>query len=147
MLKNSDKYVQALRKHAQEITPAKQEPAVYASPINTRSGMMMFNLVVAALLVLLFCLNIMLAVFLKGSRLDKNSLTQRLDSIEDTLKANGEEVKQLSSRIGDIKKIIKEINESNAAQAAAIENLTKAKNNIFTRVTELEADTEKLKNK
>ncbi len=130
MIKNSDKYVQSLRKRAQDIA---------VPPVNSRSGTMIFNLIIAALLILVFALNILVLVLLKGSRLDKNSLTQRLDNIETTLKDNGESLNQVDLKINVVKKAIKEINSFNEAQLSAIENLTKAKNNIFTRVTELEA--------
>ena len=141
MIKNSDKYIQALKKRAEEMAVAQP------SKPNPQSGVMIFNLVVTALLVLAFCLNILFFVLLKNSRVDQNSVVQKLAAIEEALKDNGEEVKQFNYKLSDIRKLIKEISETNDGQSAAIENLTKAKNNIFNRVTELEAGQEQLKKK
>lgn len=104
------------------------------------------------LITILLILNLAIALAVVGIFLQKDKAAAKITAIEQIMKENSErlsaiqsqatqvaeEVKLVNSRIKTLGSSLNEIEEANDAQAAAIDNLTKAKNTLFKRVSTLE---------
>jgi len=75
-----------------------------------------------------------------------NENIKKVDSFADDIKQLGLDAKRLSNEAQGISAAIKELIQKSDSQSFAIDNLTKAKNNLFNRITTLEAELEKTKN-
>lgn len=69
-----------------------------------------------------------------------NENIKKADSFADDIKQLGLDAKRLSKEAHGISAAIKELNQKSDSQSFAIENLTKAKNTLFNKVSSLEAE-------
>lgn len=99
-------------------------------------------------------LSVSLFVMLKGYKSERNSTETKLNEIVELSNKNNN---QINGFIADVKKLSEELGAANSkisqqeknkeSQQFAIETLTKAKNTLFNRMSELEAKIEQLNNK
>ena len=98
--------------------------------------------------------NLQLIFAMKGYANQRNAAEKKLNTIEELLNSDtkqisailesaqrlSEDAKVASRKIENIKEGIEGIEKTNDAHAAAIENLTKAKNTLFNKVSSLEVE-------
>lgn len=136
--------------------PAPARPVTNASPVAVAANGLSrkWKVGIIAAVVVLLAVNAGLFVLFSSSRSDKITTSKTLQRIEDGLKANvkqsnnfssdlrkmSEEIKTTNVRVKELNEGLKGLESSKDAQTAAIDNLTKAKNTLFNRVSSVEAE-------
>jgi len=136
--KRNGKYSSALIKEpiTKDDPQSKEKPKAYKSKL----------WLIGAIFALFIALNFILSFTLFATVHKYKSETHNTFAGLNDIKQLGLDAKRLSKEAQDISAAIEELIQKSDSQSFAIDNLTKAKNNLFNRITTLEAELEKTKN-
>jgi len=147
----SGKYSSAENKEAQSIhhEPRKLEQNVSKTNLKLIIGSIFF-----ILMILNLALTVRLFVTINKIASEKYNSVQKIDHLEEiiTNNANGiqkisDDLQAVSVKTKSLNTKVEQIQETTDSQAAAIDNLIKAKNSLFNKVSALEAEINNLKDK
>lgn len=161
---SNSRYTQSLSKGSNEIV-SNVNSAVKNSSVSNRKSRIplpwMLGMGVALIILLNFIFTIKLFFVVRNYNSDNAEVITKLNEIDKVSKVNSQKLEKNSSDVSKISSVIgvvdTKIKDTNSritelqkqleSQKFAIENLTKAKDTLFNKVSELEAGAAKAKNR
>ena len=130
------------------------EPRKLEQNVSTTNLKLIIGSVFLIIMVFNLALTFKLLVTINKMASDKNNSMEQIEELETLVSKNGNGIQKINddlqvvtAKTKSISTKVEQAQETNESQAAAIENLNKAKNTLFNKLSALEVEINNLKNK